>query len=454
MISGQTQASAPHVPLNSYIIKSSLVGALGGFLFGFDTAVVAGTTHALTGLFHLSPSELGATVSIAVWGAVLGAMTSGTLGERLGGRKALRIMAALYLLSSLGCAFAWNWPTLLVFRFIGGIGVGGSSVLGPVYIAELAPARWRGRLVGMFQINVVIGILVAYLSNAIIASLHLGATEWRWEFGVAALPAALFGAFLFTIPMSSRWLVTQNRIDEAREVLQLLGSPSSEEELKEIIDSIHFDRTTKHEPVFQMRYIFPILLASSLGAFNQLSGINAILYYLNDIFSSAGFNQLSVNIQAVIIGLTNLMATLLAMSMIDKLGRKTLLLIGSVGMAISLSGVAWIFHAGTAAASLLWLLVIFIFFFAISQGSVVWVYISEVFPNSVRSKGQSIGSSAHWIMNALIAGVFPWVAAHSRSTPFFFFAGMMALQFLAVLIFFPETKGKSLEQIQTKLGLN
>lgn len=439
--------------LNSYIIKSSLVGALGGFLFGFDTAVIAGTTHALTLLFHLSPSQLGATVAIAVWGAVLGAMTSGVLGERLGGRKALRIMAALYLLSSLGCAFAWNWPALLVFRFIGGVGVGGSSVLGPVYIAELAPAQWRGRLVGMFQINVVIGILMAYLSNSIIASLRLGAAEWRWEYGVAALPAALFGAFLFTIPMSSRWLVTQNRIDEAREALQLLGSPSCEDELKEIIDSIHFDRTSKHEPVFQMRYIFPILLASSLGAFNQLSGINAILYYLNDIFASAGFSQLSGNIQAVIIGLTNLIATLFAMSVIDKLGRKTLLLIGSVGMTLALGGVAYIFHAGTAAASLLWLLVAFIFFFAISQGSVVWVYISEVFPTRVRSKGQGIGSSAHWVMNALIAGIFPWVAARSRSVPFFLFAGMMALQFVVVFAFFPETKARSLEQIQSKLGL-
>jgi SP family arabinose:H+ symporter-like MFS transporter len=190
--------------LNSYIIKSSLVGALGGLLFGFDTAVIAGTTHALTSLFHLSPTQLGATVSIAVWGAVIGAMTSGVLGERMGGRKALRIMAALYIISALGCAFAWNWPSLLIFRFIGGVGVGGSSVLGPVYIAELAPAKWRGRLVGMFQINVVIGILLAYLSNSIIASLHLGLTQWRWEFGVAALPAMMFGAFLFTIPMSSR----------------------------------------------------------------------------------------------------------------------------------------------------------------------------------------------------------------------------------------------------------
>jgi MFS transporter, SP family, arabinose:H+ symporter len=440
--------------LNRYIIKSSMVGALGGFLFGFDTAVIAGTTHALTHMFHLSPTQLGITVSMAVWGAVLGAMTSGVLGERMGGRQALRIMAVLYVISALGCAFAWNWPSLLVFRFLGGIGVGGSSVLGPVYIAELAPAKWRGRLVGMFQINVVIGILLAYLSNSIIAGLHFGATTWRWEFGVAALPAMMFGAFLFTVPMSSRWLVTQNRIDEAREVLNLLGSPSSEAELKEIIDSIHLDRSAKHESVFQRRYLLPILLALSLGALNQLSGINAILYYLNDIFASAGFSQLSGNIQSVVIGLMNLVATLIAMSMIDKLGRKTLLLIGSVGMSVSLAGVARIFHAGTFSSSLLWFLVAFIFFFAISQGSVVWVYISEIFPTRVRSKGQSVGSSAHWMMNAVIAAIFPYVAARSRALPFFFFAGMMALQFLLVLIFFPETKGKSLEQIQSKFDID
>ncbi|MEO6817066.1 MAG: sugar porter family MFS transporter [Edaphobacter sp.] len=440
--------------LNRYIVKSSLVGALGGFLFGFDTAVIAGTTHELTHVFHLSPTGIGVTVSMAVWGAVLGAMTSGILGERIGGRQALRFMAALYIVSALGCAFAWNWPSLLAFRFLGGIGVGGSSVLGPVYIAELAPAKWRGRLVGMFQINVVIGILLAYLSNSIITGLHVGAMAWRWEFGVAAVPAMLFGAFLFTVPMSSRWLVTQNRIAEAREVLDLLGSPSTESELKEIVESIHFDRSIKHESVFQRRYLVPILLASSLGALNQLSGINAILYYLNDIFASAGFSQLSGNVQSVVIGLMNLVATLIAMSMIDKLGRKTLLLIGSVGMAVSLGGVARIFHAGTSSSSLLGFLVAFIFFFAISQGSVVWVYISEIFPTRVRSKGQGVGSSAHWIMNAVIAAIFPYVAARSRSLPFVFFAGMMALQFLLVLIFFPETKGKSLEQIQSKFSID
>jgi MFS transporter, SP family, arabinose:H+ symporter len=439
--------------LNFYLVKSSLVGALGGLLFGFDTAVIAGTTHALTITFGLSSAQLGITVSIALWGTVLGAMVSGLLGEKLGGRGALRIMAALYVVSALGCAFAWNWPALLAFRFIGGIGIGGSSVLGPVYIAEIAPAKWRGRLVGMFQINVVIGILLAYASNFGLASLNLGPALWRYQLGVASIPAVIFLALLFAIPISSRWLVTQNRIDEARGVLQMIGSPDSEAELKEIIDSIHLDRAAKHERVFSRKYLLPIFLAVSLGMFNQLSGINAILYYLNDIFFAAGFSRVSSDLQAVVIGATNLVATLAAMSLIDRLGRKTLLLVGSVGMVVCLAGVANLFAKHERSTSLLWFLVGFIASFAISQGAVIWVYISEIFPSRVRSRGQSIGSSAHWITNAVIAAVFPIVAARSNAYPFYFFAAMMALQFALVLFIFPETKGISLEQIQAKLRI-
>jgi SP family arabinose:H+ symporter-like MFS transporter len=439
--------------LNFYLVKSSLVGALGGLLFGFDTAVIAGTTHALTTTFSLTPGELGLTVSIALWGTVLGAVISGLLGEKLGGRGALRIMAALYLISALGCALSWAWPVLLVFRFIGGIGIGGSSVLGPVYIAEIAPAKWRGRLVGMFQINVVLGILLAYGSNFALARLQLGAAEWHWQLGVAAIPASFFLVLLFAIPRSSRWLVTQNRIDEAREVLKLIGSPDSEAELNEIIESIHLDRATKHERLFSRKYGLPIFLAVSLGMFNQLSGINAILYYLNDIFLAAGFSRVSSDLQAVVIGATNLVATLVAMSLIDKLGRRTLLLVGSCGMVICLVGVANLFARHERSMSLLWLLVGFIISFAVSQGAVIWVYISEIFPSRVRSRGQSIGSSAHWITNAFIAAVFPTLAARSNAYPFYFFAAMMALQFVLVLLVFPETKGVSLERIQAKLGI-
>jgi SP family arabinose:H+ symporter-like MFS transporter len=437
--------------LNAYLVRSAVVGALGGLLFGFDTAVIAGTTGALTSTFGLSPAKLGITVSIALWGTVIGAVSGGVLGERLGSRGALRIMAALYLVSALGCAVAWNWSALLAFRLIGGLGIGGSSVLGPVYIAEIAPAKWRGRLVGLFQINVVIGILLAYLSNFLLARLPLGNALWHWQLGIAAVPALFFLLMLFTIPRSSRWLITQNRTDEAREVLELIGSPNSEAELREIIDSIHLERSTRHEPLFSGKYLLPIFLAVTLGMFNQLSGINAILYYINDIFLAAGFSRVSSDAQAVIIGATNLVATLIAMSLIDRLGRKTLLLAGSVGMVICLAGVARLFTLHEHSPALLWLLMGFIVSFAVSQGSVVWVYISEIFPTRVRSRGQSIGSSAHWVTNGLIAAAFPTIAARSSAYPFYFFSVMMALQFVLVLWLFPETKGVTLEQLQINL---
>lgn len=439
---------------NFYLVKSIIVGALGGLLFGFDTAVIAGTTHQLTQVFNLSAGQLGFTVSIALWGTVIGAMFSGILGDKLGGRESLRILAAFYVISALGCAFAWSWPALLVFRFIGGLGIGGSSVLGPVYIAEIAPARWRGLLVGSFQINIVIGILVAYLSNYLLGLVDFGMNEWRWQLGVAALPALLFFIMLFGIPRSARWLVTKNRIPEAREVLESLGSPDGAGELDDIIASVHVDGVAHSEPLFQKKYLKPIYLAVTVAAFNQLAGINAILYYLNDIFGMAGFSKVSGDLQAVAVGAMNLLATFLAMTVIDRVGRKTLLLIGGVGMVFCLSGVAAVFFTQQHQAMLVWLLVAYIGFFAISQGAVIWVYISEVFPNRVRSKGQSLGSSTHWVMNAIIAFIFPIVAQRfGGAYPFVFFAAMMALMFFVVLFTYPETKGVTLEQMQHKLGI-
>jgi sugar porter (SP) family MFS transporter len=440
--------------VNRHLLKATAVGALGGLLFGFDTAVIAGTTQQLTEIFHLTPTTLGLTVFIGLVGTVIGAMGSGVLGQKIGGREALRIMAILYTISAVGCAFAWNWDVLMVSRFVGGLGIGGSSVLGPVYIAELAPAKWRGRMVGMFQINIVVGILLAYLSNYIITMQNLGALQWRWEFGVAIVPSALFLVMLYGIPRSSRWLVTTNQTDEAREVLELMGSPNSEAELQEIIASIHLDRDAKQEPLFNGRYNLPIFLAISVGLFNQLSGINAILYYSNYIFASAGFSSNSAALQTVGVGLVNLLATFLGMSLIDKLGRKTLLLIGALGMTVALSGVAFVFYTHAHQGLLVWLLVLFIVFFAISQGSVIWVYIAEVFPSRVRSKGQSLGSSSHWIMNAIIAGTFPLIAARSQAAPFVFFAAMMLVQFFVVLTVYPETKGSSLEAIQASFGIH
>ena len=437
--------------LNRLLIKSSVVAALGGLLFGFDTAVIAGTTHALTLQYKLSPGLLGMTVAIALLGAIIGAMSAGIPGERFGRRNSLRVLAVLYLTSALGCALAWGWYPLVFFRFLGGLGIGGSSVLGPMYIAEIAPAKWRGRLVGLFQFNVVFGILLAYFSNYLIALMHFGGTEWRWMLGVASLPATLFLVMLFGIPQSPRWLVEKRRVDQARTVLQQVGEENAEQELKAILESMHLE--CAREPLFTRKYRLPIFLAGTIGMFNQLAGINAILYYLNDIFALAGFSALSGEIQAVAVGATNLLFTVIAMSMIDRVGRRTLLLIGSVGTAACLGGIAAIFFTSAHENYLVWLLMGYIAFFAFSQGAVIWVYISEVFPNRVRAKGQSLGSFSHWFMNALISWTFPLIAAASGAYPFVFFAAMMVLQFFVVLFFYPETKGVSLEDMQRKLGI-
>src|SRR5229473_2048477 len=439
--------------LNPGLLKATAVGALGGLLFGFDTAVIAGTTHSLTLAYALTPRQLGVTVAMALIGTVIGAMSAGIPGQKYGARETLRVLAVFYVLSALGCAFAWSWDTLLLARFLGGLGIGGSSVLGPVYIAELAPARIRGRLVGKFQINIVIGILLAYLSNFVIARQGLGATEWRWQFGVAALPAVLFLVMLFGIPQSPRWLVTKGRVEEAREVLQKMGAEDPENELQEIVNSVHLESLEKDEPLFSRKYRYPIFLAITIGMFNQLSGINAILYYLNDIFAAAGFSKVSGELQTVAVGCMNLAATLFAMTLIDRIGRKTLLLIGSVGTSICLAGISAVFFLNRHQDYLLWLLLVYIGFFAISQGAVIWVYLSEVFPTRVRAKGQSLGSSTHWIMNALISGAFPLWANSSGGFPFLFFAMMMVLQFVVVLYFYPETKQITLERLQARLGI-
>jgi len=438
--------------LNSYLLRSTVVAALGGLLFGFDTAVIAGTTQILTKYFSLTPLTLGITVSSALAGTILGSILAGIPGDKYGRRDSLRGLAVLYLVSAVGCAFAWNWPVLIFFRVIGGLAIGGSSVLGPMYIAEISPAKWRGRLVGFFQFNVVFGILVAYLSNYTVGLFSLGWTEWRWKLGVAAVPAAAFLLMLFFIPRSPRWLVKTGRIAEAREVLQLIGEQNYEQELKDIVESIDAEHVTD-EPFFSRKYRLPIFLAVTIGFFNQLSGINAILYYLNDIFARAGFDKVSSDLQAVVIGATNLLFTMLAMTLIDKVGRKKLLLIGAVGTAFCLAGVAAVFLTHEHEALLLWLLVGFIAFFGFSQGAVIWVYIGEVFPNRVRAKGQSLGSFSHWFMNGIISLVFPVMAAKSGGYPFVFFAAMMVLQFVIVLLFYPETKGYSLEELQKRLGI-
>ena len=437
--------------LSPLILLSTAVAALGGLLLGFDTAVIAGATHGISAAFALNPISLGITVSCALWGTVGGGLLAAPLGQRYGARNGLRWMAVLYLVSAVGCALAWSWSSLLAFRLIGGLGIGGSSVLSPMYIADISPRQWRGRLVACFQFTVVAGILAAYASNAIIANLHLHATEWRLELGAAALPAALFFVALLAIPESPRWLVARGRTAEARSVLRRMGSDGLGSESESKSEAERMIAAAKRSPAANRPILFTrqhrkvIFLAVSIGVLNQLSGINAILYYLNDIFAQAGFTAASANLQAVAIGAANLAFTVLAMFLIDTMGRKFLLLVGSLGTALCLLGVAAVFATGQHRSALIWLLVAYIAFFAISQGTVIWVYLSEIFPPGIREKGQSLGTLALWVTNGLVAAVYPMIASVAGQYPFFFFSLMMFGQFLLTLFVFPETKGLSLE---------
>jgi MFS transporter, SP family, arabinose:H+ symporter len=438
--------------LNAKLIRATVTGALGGLLFGFDTVVISGAIDSLVRLYGLTPRQEGFTVAIGLVGTVIGALGAGQIGQRLGSRETLRITAALFLASAFGCGLAWNWYAFMFFRFVGGLGIGASSVLGPVYIAELAPANWRGRLVATFQLNVVFGVMVAYISNYLIDTLHLGAAEWRWQIGVSAAPAVAFLVLLFGIPRSPRWSASRKRIDEALAVLKMMGNPDPEAELADIQAALEQEHATAHESVFRWKYRFPLFLAISIGAFNQLAGINAILYYLNFIFTAAGFSQVSSYQQAMAVGATNFLFTIVGMSLIDKLGRKTLLLIGAAGCSACLAGVAWVYATQSHQSDLLWLLVTFIAFFSVSQGAVIWVYIGEVFPTAVRAKGQGLGSASHWFMATVIAQLFPVVVKlMSTATPFVFFAIMTSVQFFVVLVAYPETKGQTLEDLQRKL---
>jgi sugar porter (SP) family MFS transporter len=437
-----------------------IVASLAGLLFGFDTAVISGVTQSLRGVFALSPGGLGLAVSAALWGTLLGALTMGRPGDRYGSREVLKFVAALYVISALGTALAWNLPSFVVFRCLTGLAIGGSSILAPVYIAEAATAERRGARVGLFQVNIVVGILLAYSSNFVIDQLITGDAAWRWKLAVAAAPALVFLLLLQVVPRSPRWLIGKGRLAEAEASFASLGVRNPRELVEEIAaaaaDGAVPRRTdlagVSNSQLSWQRHRKPIILAIAVGMFNQLSGINAILYYLGDIFAAAGFDTLSVNVQSIAIGVTNLVATLVAMTLIDRVGRKPLLLLGSIGTALALGGVAAVMALGTGRALLLPLLVVFIASFAGSQGAVIWVYLSEIFPTAVRARGQSIGSATHWIMNAAIAALFPAIAAYSRPAPFVFFSAMMLLQFVFVLVYLPETRGVALERMGQALG--
>ena len=449
------QAGGGANKLSTQLLWSAAVAALGAFLFGFDTAVISGATDALRLRFALNSNQLGFTVASALIGTIVGSIAAGAPSERYGRRTVLKTLAVLYFLSAAGCGFAPNWVSLLIFRFIGGLAIGASSVVAPMYIAEIAPAALRGRLVGLSQFNVVAGILAAYFSNYIIAALLGGpaTTAWRWMLGIAVVPAVIFFLFLLSIPESPRWLVKQHRREEAADVLRTMGNETPDALVGDIADSLHDETVSAHEPFFQRKYLRPILLAVMVASFNQLAGINALIYYTADIFKMAGAERTSALLQSVIIGFTNLIFTMIAMTVIDRVGRKRLLLIGAVGLAGCLGLTAWAFHAGVGGTLVLASLLGYIAFFAFSQGAVIWVYISEIFPNRVRARGQALGSFTHWFWAAVVSWTFPIIAEASGAAAFAFFAVMMVLQFVLVWRFLPETKGVSLEEIQRMLGI-
>jgi len=439
----------------TFVIFNTLIAALGGFLFGFDTAVISGTTTDLETEFMLDPYWLGFTVAIALIGTIIGSILVGKPGDIFGRKKVMILLAVCYTVSALGSALTQSWIAFLIYRFIGGLAVGGSSVLGPMYIAEISPAKMRGRLVAVQQFNIVFGILIAFLSNYILSGI-IEVNAWRWMLGVEAIPSALFFALLFFIPHSPRWLVKKNRVEEARSVLQKIEASNVEDKLKEIVDSLKVASRAEDENLFIPKYKFPVMMAVAIALFNQFSGINAIMYYAPRIFEMTGLGKETALLQAVAIGVTNMVFTILAMIFIDRFGRRTLMLIGSVGKVVFLGLVAWVFFAERFDGySVMIYLVGFIAFFAFSQGAVIWVFISEIFPNRIRSKGQALGSFTHWVMAALVSWTFPVVASSvGGGTAFLFFSFMMMLQFIFAWKIMPETKGKSLEQIQREFGIS
>jgi SP family xylose:H+ symportor-like MFS transporter len=443
------------------LFSSALIAALGGFLFGFDTAVISGTTDRLKEIFDLSSFALGFTVASAIIGTVIGAIFAGKPADKFGRRNTLFILALLYLISALGSALAWDWYSFLTFRLIGGLGVGASSVVAPMYIAEISPASIRGRLVALTQFNIVFGMLIAYFSNYFISTFDLGMMDWRWMLGVEAIPAAIFFMLLFTIPFSPRWLISQGRTDEAIAVLKKVGTDHDDiqSEVSEIKSSLDSKNQGTQEPFFNRKYFKPISLAVMIAIFNQLSGINAVLYYAPHIFKMAGAGDGSSLLQSVAIGGTFTIFTMAALLVIDKFGRKNLMIVGSVGYIVSLGVTAWAFYTyGTdfdemGGVVVLVSLLVFIAAHAFGQGTVIWVFITEIFPNRVRARGQALGSFTHWFMTAVISWTFPVIAEISGGHTFAFYALCMVGQLLWVLFVMPETKGVTLEQIQKRMGI-
>lgn len=432
---------------NTKIFVWALSAALGGFLFGFDTAVISGVEQTLQQIWQLDAFQHGLTVSIALIGTVFGAMCGGMIADSLGRKKSLFLIAALYLFSSIGTAYAYDWSVFLLFRFLGGFGVGVSSVVAPLYITEISPAAKRGRLVAIFQFNVVFGILMAYLSNYLLSG--VGQEDWRLMLGIQAIPSAIYILLVVFIPESPRWLLLKkDDVSQARSILATIGEPNVEG----TISSILKNATQSNTPLFQAAYSKPILLAVLFAVFNQVSGINAIIYFAPRIFEMAGIGKSSALLSSAGIGLINLVSTLVGISMIDKFGRRALMFVGSIGLILTLVLVSNAFYSQQMGMNVPFYLFAYIAFFAFSQGAVIWVFISEIFPNEVRAKGQALGSFTHWFMASIIAFTFPYIVeTFGGGLVFAFFAFTMCLQLLFVWKMMPETKGKSLENMDTPI---
>lgn len=435
------------------IVFWSVTAALAGFLFGFDTVVISGADRQLQLLWNSSDAFHGSVVmAMALWGTVIGALFGGIPTNRIGRKNTLLLIGGLYLVSSLGSALANDPYTFAFFRFIGGLGVGASTIAAPAYVSEIAPAGKRGRLVSLYQFNIVLGILIAFVSNYLLSD--IGPRSWRWMMGVEALPALVYLIFAFNLPQSPRWLISKNRIESAKAVLKLINPAKNTEHL---IEKIRTGSGTAHsgETIFMKKYRFPLILAFLIALFNQLSGINAFLYYAPRIFEEAGLAQNTALLSSVGIGVVNLLFTLLGVMLIDRLGRKTLMLYGSFGYILSLSMVTAAFYFDWGGISVPLSLFVFIASHAVGQGAVIWVYISEIFPNHLRPAGQAFGSSVHWILAAVIPSLIPMLFGAVGAWPvFLFFTVMMALQLLFVWFVMPETKGISLEDIQARLKIS
>ncbi len=437
---------------NNKLLLWSLTVALSGFLFGLDTAVISGAEQTIQKLWHLNNIMHGLAVSMALYGTVLGAMSGGFFADKLGRKKSLFWVGTLFLVSAVGSALSQNVYVFMVFRLIGGLCIGASSVVSPLYISEISPPHRRGFLVALFQFNIVFGILIAYVSNYLLQSTN-SPNDWRWMLGIVGIPSAIFTLLTLLISESPRWLALKKHdVAGARSVLNEIDSEAAESTLASILAAHDRAEASLHKAFFSSHFRFPILLAFLLAFFNQLSGINAIIYYAPRVFQMTGLSQSAALLSTAGIGLVNLAFTMLGLSLIDRFGRRALMYIGSFGYIISLSLMAMAFYRNSF-AGMTWFVFAFIASHAVGQGAVIWVFIGEIFPNEVRAAGQSLGCFTHWIFAAVIANIFPALAGRFGGAPIFaFFAGMMVLQLLYVIFLMPETKGIALEDMESRIA--